>query len=333
MIDNVTQGGAVAVAPRRLSRLMARDYAQRFGLLGAWILIIVIFSAILPESFGTVRNFQTILSTQAVILTLAIAFMIPLITGELDLSLAGVLGISNLLVGWLNVVHGWPVLAAVAFAVLTGAFIGLVNGLLVVGLKLNSIVVTLGMGTLLGGVALGVHSLPVIGVSEVLVGVVRFQLFGLQMSFYLALLLTLLVGYVLAFTPLGRHLYFVGAGANVARLAGLRVDRLKVGAFVAAGVVAAVGGVLMVGLLGAADPNSGPILLLPGLASVFLGATAFTPGRYNAAGTFVAVYFLVSGITGLELLGYSGWISSVFYGASLVVAVALSRLVGRPKYG
>jgi ribose transport system permease protein len=333
MTDNTTSGAAVAVRPRRLARPATRDYAQRFGLLAAWVGIIVVFSAILPDTFGTIRNFQTILSSQSVILTLAIAFMIPLISGELDLSLAGVLGLSNLLVGWLNVVHGWPIVPSVLAAVLAGSLIGLINGLLVVGMKLDSIVVTLGMGTLLGGVALGVQSLPVIGVSEKLVNVVRFQLFGLQMSFYFALALTLAVAYVLAYTPIGRHLYFVGAGSNVARLAGLRVDRLKVGAFVAAGFVAALGGVLLVGLLGAADPNSGPILLLPGLASVFLGVTAFTPGRYNAAGTFVAVYFLVSGITGLELLGYSGWISSVFYGASLVIAVALSRLVGRPQHG
>lgn len=333
MTDNANNGGAAVVRPGRLAGPATRDYAQRFGLLGAWIIIIAVFSAILPDSFGTIRNFQTILSSQSVILTLAIAFMIPLISGELDLSLAGVLGLSNLLVGWLNVVHGWPIVPAVVAAVVAGSLIGLINGLLVVGLKLDSIVVTLGMGTLLGGVALGVQSLPVIGVSDQLVNVVRFQLFGLQMSFYFALGLTLAVAYVLAFTPIGRHLYFVGAGSNVARLAGLRVDRLKVGAFVAAGFVAALGGVLLVGLLGAADPNSGPILLLPGLASVFLGVTAFTPGRYNAAGTFVAVYFLVSGITGLELLGYSGWISSVFYGTSLVMAVALSRLVGRPQHG
>lgn len=321
----------VAATRQRVSHLVTREYAQRYGLLLAWILIIVCFSAILPNSFGTARNFQTILSSQAVILTLAIAFMIPLISGHLDLSLAGVLGMSNLLVGWLNVVHGRPIIVAVGLAVLFGTFVGLINGLLVVGLKLDSIVVTLGTGTLLGGAALGVHSLPVIGVSEKLVDVVRFQLFGLQMSFYIALLIALVVGYVLTYTPIGRHLYFVGAGPNVARLAGLRVDRLKVGAFVAGGVVASLGGVILVGLLGAADPNSGPILLLPGLASVFLGVTAFTPGRYNAAGTFVAVYFLVSGITGLELLGYSGWVSSVFYGASLVIAVALSRLVGRPR--
>jgi ribose transport system permease protein len=333
MIDNAQDAEAVTAAPKRLPRSLTRDYPQRFGLLFAWIVVIVVFASLRPHTFGTLRNFQTILSSQAIILTLAIAFMLPLITGELDLSLAGILGLSNLLVGWLNVVQGWPIVTSVIVAVLAGAFIGLVNGLLVVRLRLDSIVVTLGMGTLLGGLALGLRNLPITGVSQKLVTVVRFQIFGLQMSFYIALVLTVAAWYVLTYTPIGRHLYFVGAGPNVARLSGLRVDRLKVGAFVAGGLVAALGGVLLVGLLGASDPNSGPILLLPGLASVFLGVTAFTPGRYNAAGTFVAVYFLVSGITGLELLGYSGWVSSVFYGASLVVAVALSRLAGARRSG
>jgi ribose transport system permease protein len=61
---------------------------------------------------------------------------------------------------------------------------------------------------------------------------------------------------------------------------------------------------------------------------VFLGSTAFTPGRFNVPGTFVAVYFLVFGISGLEIAGISGWVSQAFYGASLIVAVVLSRLGG-----
>jgi ribose transport system permease protein len=332
VIDNAQVQELIAPAQRRL-RLGAavRGRLQEGGLVLAFALVVLVFSILRPNTFQTLSNMQTILSSQAVILVLAIAFMVPLITGELDLSLAGVLGISNVLIGWFNVNHGWPIWLAVAAAVLIGALIGVVNGVLVVKLKLPSIVVTLGTGTLLAGLALGITTTPITGLSTKLVSVVRFQMFGLQSSFYIALVMTIAVWYVLTYTPIGRYLYFVGAGETVARLAGLRVDRLKIGAFVAGGAIAGLGGVLLVGLLGAADPNSGPNLLLPGLASVFLGATAFTPGRYNTAGSFVAVYFLVTGITGLELLGYSGWVSSVFYGGSLVVAVALSRLVGVRK--
>jgi ribose transport system permease protein len=329
VIDNAQQELSAEIQ-RRGTRYTAviRGRLEQAGLLVAFALVIVVFWALRPGTFGTLSNFQTILSSQAVILALAIGLMIPLIAGELDLSLASVLGLTNVLIGWLNATHGWPIWLAVVVAMLTGAVIGLVNGLLVVKLKLSSIVVTLGMGTLLAGLALGITSTPITGISTTLTTVVRFQIFGLQSSFYIALLATVIVWYVLSYTPIGRYLYFVGVGQTVARLAGLRVDRLKIGAFIAGSLVAALGGVLLVGLLGAADPNSGPALLLPGLASVFLGVTAFTVGRYNAGGTLVAVYFLVTGITGLELMGYSGWVSSVFYGASLVIAVALSRLVG-----
>jgi ribose transport system permease protein len=329
VIDNSEALQVGAPTQRRQSyTAILRMRAQQGGLVVAFVVVVVVFSVLRPDTFSTMSNLQTILSSQAVILTLAIALMVPLITGQLDLSLASVMGLSNVLVGWLNVDQKWPIWAAVAAAVMAGAAIGLVNGLLVVNLKLSSIVVTLGMGTFLAGLALGITTTPITGISTKLVSVVRFQIVGLQASFYIAFGVTLVVWYVLSYTPLGRYLYFVGAGETVARLAGLRVDRLKVGAFVVGGVIAGLGGILLVGLLGAADPSSGPNLLLPGLASVFLGVTAFTPGRYNAPGTFVAVYFLVIGITGLELLGYSGWVSSVFYGASLVVAVALSRLVG-----
>jgi ribose transport system permease protein len=86
---------------------------------------------------------------------------------------------------------------------------------------------------------------------------------------------------------------------------------------------------MLAGLSQAADPQSGASFLLPAFAAAFLGSTAIVPGRFNAVGTFAAVYFLVTGITGLDYLGYAGWPGQVFYGGSLVVAVSLSHLAGR----
>lgn len=299
---------------------------QRFGLLFAWLVVIAIFSALRPTTFFTLRNFQTILSSQAVILVLAIAFLLPLVSGDLDLSAAGVAGLANVLIGYLNVLHDWNIVLAVLAALVAGVVVGLVNSGLIVGMKIDSIVATLGMGTLLAGTALGINSLPIGGVSESLVSVFRYKVLGLQFSFFFALIVVFVVWYVLALTPLGRHMYFVGASRDVARLSGLRVQRIRVTSLVAGSTIAASTGIVLAGLLGSSDPTVGPTLLLPALASVFLGATAITPGRFNAWGTFIAVYFLVTGITGLELLGYSGWVSSVFYGGSLALAAMLSQL-------
>jgi ribose transport system permease protein len=302
--------------------------AYRFGLLLSWIVLIVVYSILLPDVFLTEANFQTIFSSQAVLLVLTLGLLPALAAGEYDLSAAGVLGVALVLVGWLNVVHQWPILPTVIIALGSGVIVGLLNSLFIVVVGIDSIVVTLGMGTLLAGVAIGINNVSVGGVSNALVTLTNTQILGLQLVFFYGLALTIVTWYVFSYTPLGRYLFFVGAGRNVARLSGIRVDLIRAGALVTASTVAALSGILLAGVLGSADPTTGPSFLLPAFASAFLGATAIVPGRFNPWGAFIAVYFLVTGITGLELLGYSGWIEQVFYGGSLVVAVVFSRLAG-----
>jgi ribose transport system permease protein len=125
--------------------------------------------------------------------------------------------------------------------------------------------------------------------------------------------------------------YFTGEGPEVARLAGLPVTVIKAGSLVAVSVFASIAGVLLFGRLGSADPNIGSTFMLPGFATVFLGSTTIRPGRFNAWGTLIAVYVLIVGITGLQLLGGAGWLEQVFNGAALVVAVTFAQLVRRAR--
>jgi ribose transport system permease protein len=142
--------------------------------------------------------------------------------------------------------------------------------------------------------------------------------------FVIALLMTTLLWYVFAHTPFGRYLFIVGAGPDVARLSGLRVRTIQTSALLIASLGAAFAGVALAGTQNSVDPNSASKLLLPAFSAAFLGSTAIVPGRFNAWGAFTAVYFLATGITGLQFLGLSGWIENVFYGGSLVLAVLLS---------
>ena len=319
----VAPGGA----PGR--RAWLSDLAPRFGLVGVWIIVIVVFALLRPDTFFTTQNLQTTLSTQAVPLMLALALLPGLAAGEYDLSVGGVMGLSLVLVGFLNVEQGWPIGLAILVALGAGLLIGLINAFFIVAVGIESLVVTLGMGTLLAGAALGIQSLPVSGVSESLVDVSRTDLFGIQLVFYYALALVVVLWYVLSHTPLGRYLYFVGEGLQVARLSGIRVDAIRAGSLVAGSFISAAAGVFQAGLIGGADPTIGPTLLLPAFAAAFLGATAISPGRFNPWGTFIAVYFLATGIVGLQLIGLSGWIEQVFYGAALILAVAASRLASK----
>lgn len=322
------------VAPARASAWRRIDIAEvlwRYGILLVWLLIAIIFSILRPDTFFTFGNLQTIAGSQAVLIVVALALVPTLTAGEFDASVSSVTGMALVLIGWLNVLHHWPIGLAIAAALGVGLLVGAVNAFFVVVGQVQSIVVTLGMGTLLIGAALGINSLSTGGISQGLVNATHVNILGLPLAFYYGLILTALFWYVFSFTPLGRYFYFVGAGRSVARLSGIPVDAIRAGSFVAGSFFSALAGVILAGWISASDPNVGPTFLLPAFAAAFLGSSVLEPGRFNPWGTFIAVYFLVTGVVGLELLGLAGWIEQVFYGASLVLAVAISRFATRRR--
>lgn len=303
---------------------------SRFGLIIVWALVCVFFSVLPATSaiFPTVDNFATILGSQAVIAILTLALVVPLITGDYDLSVAYTMTLSAMVVAVLNVQHSWPIMAAIAVALLCGAVVGVVNAVTILFFRIESLIVTLGTGTFIGGIVLWLSDANTIsGVSPGLVEwVVIRRILEIPMAFYYALAIALVIWYVSQFTPLGRRMLFVGRGRNVARLTGVNVERVRLGALVSSGVISALGGVVYAGTTGAADPTSGTQLLLPAFAAAFLGATTIYPGRFNPIGALAAVFFLITGITGFQLLGAQSYVQQLFYGGALVLAVALSQL-------
>lgn len=314
-----------------LGRRILQEVFGRYGLVVAWALLILIFGILTPDTFLTLENLQTNLGSQAVLLIVTLSLLVPLTAGELDLSIAGVLSFCVVVLGYLNVEQHWPIGLAIGAVLAAGVIIGLFHAAMIVGLGLDSIVITLGTGTLLTGLGFGINQLAIGGISETLVSAARDQLLGVPLAFYYALALTIFIWYLFTYTPFGRYLYFVGAGREVARLGGVRVNRIRTISLLSSSVGTAFGAIVMVGVLGASDPTVGSNYLLPVFAGAFLGSTAVRPGRFNAWGTFIAVYFLITGISGLQLLGLAGWIEQVFYGGSLVVAVAASALVSRAR--
>jgi len=302
---------------------------ERFALLIGWAAIIVIFAALIPDTFLTWRTFSTLFGSQAVLVVLSLALMIPLISGDFDLSSASTLVFSAMLVAVLNARLGVPVGVAVIAAIAAGALIGAVNAWFILYFRIHSLIVTLGIGTFLNGLTLWISSSNTIsGISMNLVQVVVIQrLFGIPLAFYYGLIVAVALWYYLGYTIGGRRLLFVGRGREVARLNGVAVDRVRATALIGCGVLSALAGVLYAGMSGSANPSSGLSLLLPAFAAVFLGATTLTPGRFNPMGTLLSVYFLITGITGLTMLGAESYVQSLFYGGGLVVAVALSQLV------
>lgn len=318
--------GLTGAAQARLIRV-----GEQYALVIAWAMLVVGFCIASP-AFGTTGNFQTIFGSQAVLLLLTLGLIVPLTSGDFDLSIASTLSLSSMMIALLTNHDGWALGPAIAAAILAAILIGLINGVLVVIVGLDSFIVTLGMATFLQGVIAWIsNSETISGIPPLLLEwTVGNEILGIPLTFWYGVAATIGLWIVLQHTPLGRRLLFVGRGRSVSRLTGLPVRRLRIGALVCSATVAAIAGVFYLGSIGTADPTSGQSFLLPAFAAAFLGATAIVPGRFNAVGTFVAVYFLVSGITGLQLLGAQNFVQQIFYGGALIVAVTLSHLA-RPK--
>lgn len=328
-----TDAGDAGAAPKRRGGRLSSERLEALALPLAWVGLIVIFGFLRPETFLSGANFSSILASQAILVVVALGLIIPLTAGDYDLSVGSVVLLSAMLIAILNATMDVPILLAIAVALGAGLIVGAINGALVVLVGIDSLIVTLGMGTFVTGfVQLISGSDTVAGISRDLVKMVIVNRFlGIPLGFYYAMIMAAIVWYMFSYTPVGRRLLVVGRGREVARLSGIRVGRVRWGSLMASAGIAAFAGILYAGTSGAASPTSGLELLLPAFAAAFLGATAINPGRFNAWGTVVAVYFLVTGITGLQLLGAQSYIQNLFYGAALILAVALSQFVRRRR--
>jgi len=326
-------GDAPDTSPRRSAANpvagLFKQLGSRYAVVGVWIAMIVVYSIDEPGQFFTTSAFQTIFGSQYNLVFLTMALLCTIIVGEfVDLSVPSVFGFAATILTVLTVNHGWNVWEATVVAVIGAMLVGAVNGYLIVNLGVNTIVVTLGMSTLLLGVSLWMSDMNTIsGLPSSFSKIATTELGGLPISFYYGVLIVGVFAYLLGCTPLGRHMRFVGANREVSRLAGIRVNRIRFGSFVAAGAFSGVGAAVSVATIGSFNPSSSATLLLPVFASVFLGTAIVEPGRFNPIGTLIGIYFLATGILGLELLNLQEWISNVFYGGVLVIAVTISTLL------
>jgi ribose transport system permease protein len=322
-------GGAPAPAKRRRPAALTQLPA-RYSIIVVWAALIVFYS-LTSTNFLHLTTFQAIFNSQQHLVFMTMALLCTITIGEfVDLSVPSVFGFAGTIMPVLVVNHNWNVWVASLAAVICAGLVGAVNAFLIVKMGVNTIVVTLGMSTLLLGVSMLISDDNTIsGLPNSFQNFALKDIGGLPVSFYYGVVLVLVFAYILAYTPLGRHMRFVGASREVSRLSGVRVDRIRFGSFVFAGLISGVGAIVTVAYVGSFNASSASQYLLPVFAAVFLGTAVFEPGRFNPLGTFVGIYFLSTGVIGLQLHSAAVWIEPVFYGAVLVVAVTISTVLHR----
>ncbi|MEM9228356.1 MAG: ABC transporter permease [Pseudomonadota bacterium] len=324
-----TQDQLAPLTPiQRLIRL-----APVYGLVILMFGLIILFSILLPDTFPTKLNLRAIISDKSIIALLSLAAMIPMVAGRIDLTVGYGIVLWHILAISLQTVYGFPWPVAVLVVLALGALTGFFNGVLVEIAKIDAFIATLGTGTVLYALALWhTGGRQVVGVlPEGFYALNGTFVFGLPITGYYVLVITITMWLILEYTPIGRYLYAIGANIKAAELNGIPTRKFVVGAFVTSGTLTALTGVLLASKLRIGQASVGLEYLLPALVGAFLGSTTIKPGRVNVWGTIVGVVILAVGISGIQQFGGSFWVEPMFNGVTLLVAIGIAGYAQRRR--
>ncbi|MFH9063193.1 ABC transporter permease [Streptomyces coeruleorubidus] len=321
--------------PGRL-RTPGGHHIGAYGLLALTALLYLVFSLVLPESFPTLDTVDSILSNQSIPAVLALAAMVPIVTGAFDLSIGYGLGLAHVMVMQLVVNEGWPWPLACLTVLAGGLVVGVLNGVIVEFGRIDSFIATLGTGSMMyavtGWITDGSRIVPgPQGLPPAFTDLYESTFLGLPVPAFYVLALAGLLWLVLERLPLGRYLYVVGSNPRAADLVGIPTRTYTVYAFAASGLIVGFAGVLLAAQQQIGNPSVGLDYLLPAFVGALLGSTAIKPGRPNALGTVVAVAVLAVGLTGIAQLGADFWTVPLFHGGTLLIAVGLAGYAARRR--
>lgn len=332
---------STALEPTRfeLAKLPLRARVWRllpvYGLVVLGVLLWLAFAVALPDTFPTMINLRSILSDKAIIAMLSLAVMVPMVTGKIDLTVGYGIVLWHILVISLQSVGGLEWWQAVLVVLALGAFVGMLNGILVELAQINSFIATLGMGTVLYALALWLSGgRQVLGnLPDEFYALAGTFVLGLPITAYYVLALAVILWITLEYLPVGRYFYAIGANPKAAALNGISVAKFTMAAFIVSGTLSAAAGVLLASRLHIGQANVGLEFLLPALVGAFLGSTTIKPGRVNVWGTIVGVAVLAIGISGIQQMGSTGsfWVEPMFNGATLLVAIGIAGYAQRKR--
>jgi ribose transport system permease protein len=298
---------------------------ERYSGLYLWAGFIVVFGIWEPSLFLSVSTVHTIASQQSVAGLLAIAVLVPLVTGTYDLSVGAVANLSTIVVISLQTIDGWNPWESILVAIGVSAAIGIVNGFIVIKLRVSSFIATLGMATIVSAFQIIVSgdSQPVPPISTAWTNLTQVKFLGFQVIFFYLIVIAIFFWWVLNHTPAGRYLYAIGGNADAARLSGVKVGNWVWASLITSATLSGIAGVLF-GSLSGPSLTYGQTLLLPAFAAVFLGSTQLKPGRFNLWGTLLAIFVLATGVIGLSYVTGVQWLNDMFSGVALIGAVSFA---------
>ncbi|SFB77374.1 ABC transporter permease [Tropicimonas isoalkanivorans] len=336
---------SIDTAPKYAKQPIDRnDLIQKFAALAGLVLLVIAFS-LANGAFHTMSNAVTIALQTSTIAFIGLGATLTIITAGIDLSLGSVLALAGV-VSALSAQVGIPVPIAMLIGVLTGAVCGLFNGLVVTRLKLPPFIATLGMMMIARGVALQITGArPVSGLPEsfgTLGGGSLFRIVemapngfpkvifpGIPYPVILMAILAVAVAVMLRKTSFGRHLYAIGSNEEAARLSGVKVDRVKTGAYILSGAMAGIAGIVLMSRLVTGQPNEGVAYELDAIAAAVIGGTSLAGGVGTISGTIIGAFIIGILRNGLNMNGVSFFIQMIIIGLVIIATVWIDQLRNR----
>ena len=331
--DEAAPARTVSPPPSGLVHDLAFD---RIGAVYVWLGIIVLFSLWAPETFPSLATAKQILNSNAITALAALAITIPLAARVFDLSFAGVMTLTGVAVAHLIAKDGVPLIPAIALALAIGLGVGVINGVVVVVMRIDSFIGTLATGSLIAAlITMVTNEVPITDakLGGAFADIGQTNVGGVTLAVVYCAVVAVGIWYLLEHTATGRRLYATGFNPDAARLAGVGTDRLRFASLVASAGLAGATGIVLASTLQSGSPTAGSPYLLPAFAAAFLGATQLKHGRFNAWGTIIAVLLLGTGTTGLGLANAPQWAANMFVGVVLIASLAVTGIQRRATTG
>lgn len=317
--------------PAARSRHFRLPGLRRFSAVYLWAAFLVLFGILQFHLFFTVSTFQVVFAQSAVTAVLALAFLVPLTADTYDLSIGEMMSLTIVVMNWLTLHTSLPIGVVALLVVLACSAVGALSGFIVVRLRVNSLIATLGMSEVLSSIQLYIsQNHQVAGsFSSLFVDAGNGKVLGIPYLDLYMIAVALVLWFVLEQTPLGRRMFAVGGNRDAARLAGISANRVIWGSLIASAAIASLAGVMYTAQVGAYTSDIGQGYLFPALAAVFFGASQLSQ-RPNVWGTLIAYFALAFGIQGLTLQFGAGafWVSPLFQGVAVIGAVAIASSSG-----
>lgn len=287
------------------------------------LVILIVFTGLLRPNFFSINNIAAVLRALAFLGIVAIGETLVILLGEIDISVGQVAGLGAVLGTWF-MVHDVPVLASILLTLVLCGLVGMTNGILVSYVKVSAFITTIGMLYIVRGVKLFItKGYPIYPIPKEINDFGAATPLKISWAFIICIVLFFTFGIILAKTVYGRKLYTVGDNKDVARLVGIKVERVKISAFILCSMLASLAGILLTAQLQSGTHTIGEGWELNVIAATAVGGISLTGGAGSMLGTVIGVFILQILTNSLILLGIDSNIQTILTGMVMIGAVIL----------